>query len=170
MNSKLLFDFSVNKENNTIHITREFDANLELVWQAWTTAELLDKWWAPKPYRTETKSLDFREGGRWLYAMISPENEKQWCKADYDKINISKSISWLDAFCDRNGDENSEFPRSYWTNIFTEVNGITTVNVTLQHNRLEDIEMLIKMGFKEGFTMGLQNLDELLETLKTKQV
>ena len=43
MNSNLLFDFTVNKENNTIQITREFNANIELVWQAWTTAELLDQ-------------------------------------------------------------------------------------------------------------------------------
>jgi uncharacterized protein YndB with AHSA1/START domain len=57
-------------------VTREFDANSDLVWKAWTTAELLDQWWAPKPYRAETKSLDFREGGVWLYAMVSPENEK----------------------------------------------------------------------------------------------
>lgn len=49
MNTPLLFDFSVNKENKTIHVTREFAANRELVWKAWTTAELLDQWWAPKP-------------------------------------------------------------------------------------------------------------------------
>lgn len=41
MNSNLLFDFNVNKENNTIHIKREFNANLELVWQAWTNSNLL---------------------------------------------------------------------------------------------------------------------------------
>jgi uncharacterized protein YndB with AHSA1/START domain len=68
MKSALLFDFTVNKESKTIVVNREFAAPLSLVWDAWTKAELLDKWWAPKPYRTETKSLDFREGGMWLYA------------------------------------------------------------------------------------------------------
>lgn len=166
MKSNLLFDFSVNKENNTIVVKREFNANLELVWQAWTTAELLDQWWAPKPYHVETKSLNFTEGGMWLYAMVSPENEKLWCKAEYQKIEILKSVTWLDAFCDENGKENTEKPRSHWTNIFSEKNGITLVSITLQHDSYEDIETMIAMGFREGLTMCMENLDELLPTLK----
>lgn len=166
MNSNLLFDFSVNNENNTIHIKRQFDANLELVWQAWTKAELLDQWWAPKPYRIETKMLDLRVSGMWLYAMVSPKDEKMWCKADYKAIETNKLLSWLDAFCDENGKENSDKPRSLWKNNFTEINGITTVHATLKHDKLEDIEMMIKMGFKEGLTLALGNLDELLLNIK----
>ncbi|WP_312302178.1 SRPBCC domain-containing protein [Chryseobacterium sp.] len=111
-------------------------------------------------------SLNFTEGGMWLYAMVSPENEKLWCKADYEKIETLKSVTWLDAFCDENGKENTDKPRSHWTNIFSEENGITMVNITLQHDSYEDIETMIAMGFKEGLTMCLQNLDELLPTLK----
>ncbi|WP_018626539.1 SRPBCC family protein [Niabella aurantiaca] len=168
MNSNLLFDFTVNKENKTIHIQREFDANLELVWQAWTTAELLDQWWAPKPYHIETKTLDLKVGKMWLYAMVSPQDEKLWCKADYKAIETNKLLSWLDAFCDENGNGNNIKPRSFWTNIFTEKNGITTVNITLTHEKPEEIETIIEMGFREGLTMALGNLDELLLTLKTK--
>ncbi len=168
MNSDLLFDFTVNKENNTIQITREFNANIELVWQTWTTAELLDQWWAPKPYHVETKTLDLKVGGVWLYAMISPTDEKMWCKADYKAIETDKLLSWLDVFCDENGNENNIKPRSLWTNIFTEEKGITTVNITLKHNKLEDIETMIEMGFKQGLTMALGNLDKLLLTLKSK--
>jgi uncharacterized protein YndB with AHSA1/START domain len=94
--------------------------------------------------------------------MISPENEKHWCKADYKTISVNNTLAWLDAFCDEYGKGNAEKPRSLWTNIFTEENGITTVNVTLQHDNLADIEVMMKMGFKEGFTMALENLDELL--------
>ncbi len=57
MNSNLLFDFIVSKENNTINIKREFDANLQLVWKAWTTSEILDQWWAPEPYQNQNKIL-----------------------------------------------------------------------------------------------------------------
>lgn len=49
MSPNLLFEFCVNKENNTITVKREFNAGLELIWKAWTTAELLDQWWGPKP-------------------------------------------------------------------------------------------------------------------------
>lgn len=165
MRDSLLFDFSVNKEKNTIHILREFNANLELVWAAWTKPEIIDQWWAPKPYRTETKFLDFRVGGMWLYAMISPAGEKHWCKAEYKAIEKNNLLSWLDAFCDKNGNENTEKPRSFWTNIFTENNGITTVNITLLHNSRADMEMMIKMGFREGLTMAFQNLDDIIEPL-----
>lgn len=165
MKSSLLFNFTVNKENNTIEVTREFDADLKLVWQAWTTPELLAQWWAPKPYRIQTKSFDFRIGGTWLYAMISPENEAHWCKADYKAIETDNLLSWLDAFCDENGNESTEKPRSFWTNIFTEKNGITTIHVTLKHDSLADIETMIEMGFREGFTLCLDQLQELLPTL-----
>ncbi|SHI73650.1 Uncharacterized conserved protein YndB, AHSA1/START domain [Tangfeifania diversioriginum] len=164
MKRNLLFDFRVNKESNSLNITREFAANLELVWEAWTKPEILDQWWAPKPYHIKTKSLDFREGGMWLYAMISPENDMQWCKANYKKIELKNSLSWLDAFCDENGKENSDAPRSFWIIKFTEQNGITTVDVTLKLESLKEMESLIEMGFKEGFTMALENLDELLES------
>lgn len=163
MNSNLKFDFIVNKENNTVNIEREFAANLELVWEAWTNPEILDQWWAPKPYRTETKSMDFREGGMWLYAMISPENVKHWCKNDYQKIVHQSKFSGLDAFCDENGVINKEMPRTLWTNEFHENGETTFVKITAKYDTLADLEKIIKMGFKEGFTMALENLDQYIE-------
>jgi PhnB protein len=166
MNSNLQFDFIVDKETKTVNVKREFNAGLALVWDAWTKPELLDQWWAPKPYQNKTKSMDFREGGTWLYCMISPENEIHWCKNDYLKIENHKSYSGLDAFCDENGVINEAMPRTMWTNIFTEKNDITLVNITAKYNSLADLEMVINMGFKEGFTMGLNQLDVLLSSIK----
>lgn len=166
MNTNLLFDFSVNKENNTIHIKREFNAGLELVWKAWTTAELLDQWWAPKPYRNETKELDFSEGGRWLYSMVSPENETHWCRFDYETIEAEKSYSGQDAFCDEAGNINIDFDRMHWHNVFTQSGANTTVNITVAIASWETLEKILQMGFKEGFTMGLNQLDEVLSTLQ----
>jgi len=166
MNSNLLFDFTVNKENNTIHVKREFDATRDLVWKAWTTAELLDQWWAPKPYRNQTKSIDFRDGGRWHYAMISPENQTHWCRFDYDKIDTQNSIVALDAFCDEQGNINTDFSRMEWNNVFSDSAERTIVDITITVDTWETLEKIIEMGFKEGFTMGLNQLDELLLTLK----
>ncbi|MEO8515815.1 MAG: SRPBCC domain-containing protein [Flavobacterium sp.] len=164
MNSNLLFDFSVNKENHNITVKREFAAQLDLVWDAWTKPELLDLWWAPKPYQTKTKSMDFRVGGYWFYAMVSPENVAHWCRADYDKIEPLKSFAALDAFCDEDGDINHDFPRSHWTNSFVPNGQSTTVNIVIQYKKLEDLEKIIEMGFKEGFTMALSNLDQYIES------
>ncbi len=158
-----LFDFSVNKKDKTISVKREFAATVDMVWAAWTQPELLDQWWAPKPYQTKTKSMDFREGGSWLYYMLSPANEKHWCRADYKKIVSLKSFSALDAFCDEQGNINKEFPRSLWTNVFSEINQTTTVNITIAYDQIADLEKIISLGFKEGFTAALGNLDQYLE-------
>ena len=167
MNSNLLFDFTVNKENNTIVIKREFNANLELVWQAWTTAELLDQWWGPEPCRAETKTMDFREGGFWLYCMITPENQKHWGRQNYEKIMLHKNFSGTDAFCDENGIVNPEFPAGKFENLFSEVEGKTLVTIISTHNSFEDVEETIEMGYTEGMRVNCQQLDELLLTLKS---
>src|SRR5690554_8002223 len=100
MRHSLLFDFMVNKTNNTIHVKREFNAKLELVWQAWTIPEILDQWWAPKPWKAATKTMDFREGGYWLYAMVSPEGEKHWNTIKYISIENKKYFTAKDGFSD----------------------------------------------------------------------
>lgn len=166
MKTTLLFDFNVNKETRTIHVKREFAADLPLVWKAWTTAELLDQWWAPLPYRNKTKSLELRAGGTWLYSMISPENETHWCRFDYEKVETEKSYSGLDAFCDEAGTLNPDFSRMHWENVFSNSESGTTVNITITVDTLETLEKIIAMGFKEGFTMGLNQLESLLPTLK----
>jgi uncharacterized protein YndB with AHSA1/START domain len=166
MKANLLFDFTVNKETKTIHVTREFDADRKLVWNAWTTAELLDQWWAPKPFQNKTKSMDFREGGLWHYSMVSPENETHWCRFDYEKIDPEKRYTGLDAFCDAAGNLNTEFSRMHWQNNFKTSADGTVVDITVTMDSLETLEKIIAMGFKEGFTQGLDQLDALLSTLK----
>ena len=167
MNPNLKFDFIVNKENNTVNVEREFAANLELVWEAWTNPEILDLWWAPKPYKTRTKSMDFREGGMWLYEMFNAESknpqECHWCKNDYIKIAHQKMFSGLDAFCDENGVINQAMPRTQWTNEFNENGEKTLVTITAKYESLSDLEKIIQMGFKEGFTMAMENLDQYIE-------
>lgn len=168
MKSNLLFDFSVNKENNTIHVKREFNADLQLVWEAWTTAEALDQWWGPRPWKAETKTLDFREGGLWHYAMVGPEGEKHWSRADYISIIRKKSFTVKDGFCDENGKINPDFPQNLWTNNFSSKDDKTLVDILLTFDTPGDLEKTIEMGFKEGFTIGLQQLDELLSALDNK--
>ncbi|MFT3980031.1 MAG: SRPBCC domain-containing protein [Ferruginibacter sp.] len=167
MNSTLQFDFSVDKENKCINVKRAFAAPPEDVWAAWTEAELLDQWWAPKPYKAVTKKMDFSVGGSWLYAMTGPDNFEHHCRADYQSINPGKSFSAEDAFCDAEGNINHSFPRSTWTNTFSKQGeDQTLVNISIQYKQLEDLEKIIEMGFKEGFSMGLSNLDELLAARK----
>lgn len=142
-------------------ITRSFDATVDRVWKAWTEAELLDKWWAPRPYRAETKSMEFKVGGTWMYAMVSPDGAKQWCRVDYTAIEEGRSFSANNAFCDEDGNV-SELSVGRWTNRFESSGNKTNAVMELAFDNEEDLERIVAMGFKEGFSMGLSNLDELL--------
>lgn len=164
MKTSLMMNFSVDKENKKISVEREFAAPVSKVWAAWTQSHLLDQWWAPKPYKTKTKTMDFREGGHWLYAMVGPEGDTHWCRADYKAVKLEQSFSALDAFCDEQGNINYDFPRSSWTNEFRAENASSTiVTIEIKYDKLEDLEKIVQMGFREGFTAAMENLDEIVE-------
>jgi uncharacterized protein YndB with AHSA1/START domain len=162
MNDNRKFDFDVNKDTNTVNVVREFAAPLQQVWKAWTTAEMLDQWWAPKPWKARTKELNFTPGGRWLYAMVGPDSTEHWCRAIYEKISDKSSYSYDDAFCDAEGNVTDGFPGSHWDVAFADNGDMTTVTITISHKNAAGLEKILAMGFQGGFTMGLNNLDELL--------
>ena len=166
MNNDLIFDFTVNKETNTVHVKKEFTAGLDLVWDAYTKSELLDQWWAPKPWMAKTKAMEFVEGGRRLYAMAGPEGEEHWALADFTSISPKTNFGFLDAFCDNEGNITDEMPRSEWELNFIDKGNYTLVDIVIKHQTLADLETIISMGFKEGFTSALNGLDELLLIFK----
>lgn len=168
MKREILFDFVVDKEKKTINVKRSFHATLPLVWQAWTTAEILDQWWAPHPWKVETQRMDFREGGQWFYAMVSPDgSERNWCIMNYKTIASEKYFTSVDAFAkDQSGEINPDFPPNNWETRFSRDNDDTLVNITLSFETVEHIEQMIQMGFKEGFTQGLDQLDAFLSQNK----
>ncbi len=157
--------FTVDLAKKTIDIDRPFAAPLPLVWQAWTDPELLDQWWGPAPCRAETKSMDFREGGRWLYAMIIPVDQKKWSKVDYISIEPLVQFTARDGFCDENGIPDPQLPENLWVTRFEKQAQGTLVQIHLQFDSEEDLKTIVSMGFKEGFQMGLNQLDRLLSEL-----
>jgi uncharacterized protein YndB with AHSA1/START domain len=164
MDTNLSFGFIVDKENKTVHIKREFDAPLDLVWDAFTKAELLDQWTAHAPFKSKTKYMDFEPGGKRFYAMVSPDGKEGWVIQKYTSISPKTNFKLHNAFADK--DENPELPGSEWDYNFSEENGITKANITIYNESLERMERMIEMGFKEGFTATLKNLNELLVNLK----
>jgi uncharacterized protein YndB with AHSA1/START domain len=161
--TNLLFDFTVDKTAKKVFITREFDAELSLVWDAFTKQEILDQWWAPKPWASKTKFMNFEVGGRRFYAMVSPEGQESWAIQQYTAISPKTNFKYLNAFAD--ADENPYLPGSDWDLAFSEQNGKTIVSITIYNDSLERMEKMIEMGFKEGFTMTLNYLENLLASL-----
>jgi len=158
----LAFDFTVNKEKNSITVKREFDAEISLVWDAYTQSELLEQWWAPKPWKAKTKSMDFKEGGHWHYVMCGPAGEEHWAFTTYQKIEYQKVFTGVDSFTDNNAVANKELPQSSWQISFTSKGDTTLVTTHILYDSLEQLETIIKMGFKEGYTLAMEGLDELL--------
>lgn len=167
MDNNLLFDFTVDKVAKTVIITREFDAGLSLVWDAFTKAEFLDQWVAPKPWVSRTKYMDFKVGGRRFYAMVSPEGHERWAIQQYTSISPRTNFKMFNAFADK--DENPELPGSEWDYTFSERDGKTTVRIIIYNESLERMEKMIEMGFTEGYKMSMKNLENLLESLANQQ-
>lgn len=164
MGNNLLYELTIDKASKTVIITREFDAELSLVWDAFTKPEILDQWVAPKPWTSKTKFMDFKVGGRRFYAMVSPEGHERWAIQKYTSISPKTNFKMMNAFADK--DENPELPGSDWDYTFSEQNGKTTVRITIYNESLARLEKMIEMGFKEGFKMSMINLENLLASQK----
>lgn len=162
MKTDLLFDFTVDKIAKTVFVNREFAAGLSLVWDAFTKQEILDQWWAPAPYLSKTKFMNFEIGGRRFYAMVSPEGEEHWSLQKYTSISPKTNFKMSNFFADK--DENPELPGSDWDLNFSEHHGITKASITIYNESSSRMEKLLE-GFRQGFTATLKNLEYLLAAL-----
>ncbi len=165
-NTTSLFDFTVDKTAKTVFVSMEFVADLPLVWDAFTKPEILDQWWAPKPYISKTKFMDFKVGGRRFYAMVSPDGKEGWAIQKYTSITPKTNFKIFNAFSDK--DENPQLPGSDWDLNFIEQKGQgTKVSISIYNESLERMEGLLE-GFKMGMASTFEALKNLLTTLSKK--
>ena len=155
--------FNTDSNHATIFVMKIFDAKGEEVWNYFTNSELLDSWWAPKPWKCETQKMNFENGGTWNYAMVSPENEKHFAGVDYEEINPNRSIAWSDYFSDEKGIKNVEFPTTNWLIGFTGVEEGVKLTVNLHFASQKEMNAILEMGFEEGFKATLNQLEEILK-------
>lgn len=148
--------------NKKIKVTRSFNAPVAKVWQAWTDPALLEKWWGPKPYTAVTKTMNFTNGGLWLYKMTGPDGEGMWCRVDIFTVDAPNSFTATATFCDEDGNKTGGHPDGHWNVQFIAEGQGTRVETTLTFDQLADLEQLVAMGFEGGYSMGLNQLEELL--------
>ncbi len=160
--TKVVKDF----KQKSILISREFNASLANVWRSFTESELLDQWWAPSPWRAETKTMDFKAGGYWLYAMVSPENEKHWGRMNYIAIHHHEKFTIEDVFCDGEGTVNTTLPASNGDMVFTQTATGTTVEFKMTYPTESDLQTIVEMGFEQGITACFDQLEGVLNNLK----
>ena len=149
-------------EHNQLIAERNFKAPKSKVWKYYTTAELLDKWWGPEPYKAVTKSFDFSEGGHWHYVMQGPDGDAHYCINNCKTIDPEHSFTASDAFANEDWSIKADMPSQEWEVTFTENGDMTDVKVVVTTKNKEDLETLVKMGMKEGFDMGLNQLEALV--------
>ena len=161
----LHYSFKADMQTNQITIRREFDAPKTLVWDCYTKAELLDQWFAPEPFTAKTRSMEFREGGHWHFAMVGPDGGEHWVRFDYEKINPKDHYRAQDAFSDAQGGINRDLPVSTWEVTFKDDTPRTLVQIVATYDSPEALQQIVNMGMKEGLEATLAALDTLLEKL-----
>ncbi len=165
MSSEIVF----NKDSDIgFYVMKVYKADVSILWDYFTKSELIDQWWAPKPWKCETEKMDFRENGIWFYAMKGPDGEKEFSLASYGEIMPHRSISWTDAFADDKGKVKPDLPQTTWLIGFTGIDEGTRMTFNLHFNSQEKQNQLIEMGFEDGFKMGLNQLEEILEEKYSK--
>ncbi|WP_343691265.1 SRPBCC domain-containing protein [Chitinophaga sp.] len=157
-----MFNYTPDREKNTLTIQREFSADRARLWDYYTKQELLEQWFAPQPMSTVTRSMDFREGGHWHYKMVDADGNEYWGMTQYKKIQPPGELSFSDAFCDENGTINTAIPGADWRVTFTGKEDTTVVQSVLTFKSLADLEQVLEMGMEDGMKATYATLDKLV--------
>ncbi|NML58108.1 SRPBCC family protein [Chryseobacterium cheonjiense] len=158
--------FNKDADAASVYIMHIYNADVTEVWNYFTKSQFLDQWWAPKPWKCETKTQEFKNGGIWLYSMFGPEGERHYAKVKYGEITEHRSFDGTDSFCDENGNVNPDFPEAKWLFGFTGVEEGTKVTINIHFASEEAMNQLLEMGFEEGFKTGLNQLESILSSIK----
>lgn len=165
MKPDLHYSFAADMQTNRITIRREFDAPKALVWDCYTKSDLLDQWFAPEPYNARTKSMEFRTGGHWHFAMVDPDGSEHWVRFDYEEIDPTDGFRAQDAFSDPDGGINRDLPVSTWEVSFEDRSPRTLVQIVSTYESPDALKQVMDMGMKEGLEATLAGLDRLLAKL-----
>jgi uncharacterized protein YndB with AHSA1/START domain len=149
-----------NTKTDELVITRTFDAPRERVWKAWTEPEEFMKWWGPKNFTAPSCKMDFREGGKYLFCMTSPDGKDYWSTGIYKEIKTPERIVWTDSFADENGNVvpgshygmGDDFPLEMTVVVtFEDLGGKT--KMTLRHIGMPagDMDKMAGQGWNESF-------------------
>lgn len=164
-------------DKNGIVIERIFDAPREMVWKAWTTPELVEKWWGPEGFWAPSIKIDLRVGGKYIYAMQGPKGSDwdrvMYSSGIYKEIVPKEKIVSTDFFSDEEG--NKVDPKEYGQSAdapdemdviirFEDVeNGKTKLTITYPRPENEaQFEAMLKSGMKEGWNSSLDKLAKSL--------
>ncbi|EKE12107.1 MAG: hypothetical protein ACD_14C00017G0003 [uncultured bacterium] len=159
-----------NQNEKSFVLERVFDAPKEKVWKAWTTPEMVKKWWGPNGFSCPVANIDFTQGGKYLFCMRNEADSKDyWSTGEYEKIEPMERIVVSDSFADAEG---NRMPASYygmgsdWPTImniqttFDEVDGKT--KLTIKYDNLAGFSEKDFQDMNQGWNESLDKLEKVL--------
>jgi uncharacterized protein YndB with AHSA1/START domain len=146
-----------------ILITREFDAPKHLVYEAWTTPELVKRWWNAKRGEVTVAEIDLRVGGTWRYAMVTEGGFEVAFHGEFREIVPNERIVSTEAY---EGVPNPDESASLNTVTFTEENGRTTLTILVEHKSKEIRDAQIDSGMEAGLQDAMDLLEQVAISLR----
>ena len=143
-----------------ILITREFDAPRHLVWKAWTTPELVKRWWSGRQGEMTLAEIDLRVGGRWRYVMITGDGNEIAFHGEYQEIVEHERLVHTEVF--------EAMPGNPAINVVTfgDADGRTTLELLVRCNTKEERDGIIESGMEIGLQEQMDLLEELAVSLR----
>jgi uncharacterized protein YndB with AHSA1/START domain len=146
-------------DDTQILITREFDAPAELVYRAWTTPELIKRWWAGKRGQVTLAEVDLRVGGTWRYVMVADGGFEVGFHGEYREIVPNERIVSTEVF------EGMPDAAALDTLTLTEADGRTTLSILVEHETKEHRDGHIQSGMEEGMQESMDALEDVARSL-----
>jgi uncharacterized protein YndB with AHSA1/START domain len=142
-----------------ILITREFDAPPHLVYRAYTTPELIKRWWAGERGQVTTAEVDLRPGGTWRYVMIANAGFEVAFHGEYKEIIPAERIVTTDIF------EGMPDAAALTTTTFAEKDGRTVLSMLIEHSSQENRDAHVNSGMEGGMQESMAKLEQLAQSL-----
>jgi uncharacterized protein YndB with AHSA1/START domain len=148
-----------------ILITREFDAPKHLVYKAWTTPELVKRWWNAKRGQVTVAEIDLRVGGRWRYVMVTDDGAEVGFHGEYREIVPNERIVSTEVY---EGVPQGEGPEQGTLNTatFTEADGRTTLTIVVEAPSKEIRDAIVESGMEAGLQDALDLLEQVAVSLR----
>jgi uncharacterized protein YndB with AHSA1/START domain len=148
-----------------ILITREFDAPSHLVWQAYTTPELIKRWWHANRGEATVAEVDLRVGGKWRYVMVTPDGFEVGFHGEYREIVPNERLVSTEVY---EGIPQGDGPEQGTLNTatFTEADGRTTLTILVEAPSKEIRDAIIASGMEDGLQDALDLLEQLASSLR----
>jgi uncharacterized protein YndB with AHSA1/START domain len=150
--------------DDQILITREFDAPKHLVYKAYTTPELVKRWWSGHHGQTTIAEIELRVGGTWRYAMVAQDGSEVAFRGEYREIVPNERIVTTEVFEGAPETPDAQVPLNIVT--FTEVDGRTTLTLLVQCPSKEVRDMIINSGMETGMQEGMDLLEQIAISLR----